>query len=171
MGIGIALPVRRAILIFTLSTTSASAETTWETLQRFGLTGAWAYFCDRPATRINYFETYAGSQNGFARREVDRGLEIPTALSFVEYAQIVSPSTLKATIRNADPNWGPLNNFSYDVTLTMEQDPKTKAPWRIRFLQALRSDGKIMAREGLYSGDGKPTAWQYKCRTSMSGIL
>lgn len=163
--------VARAVIIFLLSASSASAETTWENLQRFGLTGVWAYFCDRPATRINYFETYAGAPNGFGRREVDRGLEIPTAVSFVESAQIVSPSTLRAKIHNADPNWGPLNDFSYDVTLIMEVGPKTKAPWRIRFLASIRGDGKILAKNGVYFGAGQPTAWQYKCPTSMSAAF
>jgi hypothetical protein len=111
------------------------------------------------------------AQMGSRGAKVDRGLEIPTAMSFVESAQIVSPSTLKARIRNADPNWEQLNNFSYEVTLTMENDPKTKAPWRIRFIETIRSDGKILARNGLYSGFGKPTAWQYKCRTSMSAVF
>jgi hypothetical protein len=83
----------RAVLVYMVSISSASAETTWDILQRFGLTGVWAYFCDLPATRANYFETYAGGPNGLARREVDRGIEIPTAVIFIEDAQIVSPLT------------------------------------------------------------------------------
>jgi len=54
----------------------------WITLQRFGLTGVWAYFCERHATRINYFETYAGGPDGLARREVDRGIDIPIGSQF-----------------------------------------------------------------------------------------
>jgi hypothetical protein len=77
----------RVAAVFAVSTSSASAETSWEALKRFGLTSVWAYFCDRPAARTNYFETYASGPNGLARREVDRGIEIPTALSFVEDAR------------------------------------------------------------------------------------
>jgi hypothetical protein len=160
----------RATLVCMVTMNSASAETNWDTLRRFGLTGVWGYHCDNPATRTNYFETYADGPNGLARREVDRGIEIPTAVSFVEDAQIISPSTLKAKIRNADPNWGPLNNLSYDVILTKQEDPSTKQILRFRFLQAIRSDGKIMARDGIYFGLGRPTAWEYKCRTSMSAV-
>jgi hypothetical protein len=96
----------RVAVVFVVLTGPASAETTWEALKRFGLTGVWAYFCDRPATRTNYFETHASGPNGLARREVDRGIEIPTALSFVEDAKMISPFTMNARIRNADQNWG-----------------------------------------------------------------
>jgi len=155
-------------LVTMVSISCVSADTSWETLRRFGLTGVWAYFCDRAASRVNYFETYAGGPNGLTRREVDRGIDIPPAVSFVEDARIVPPSTLKAKIRNADSNWGPLNNLTYDVTLVKEDDPSTHEIARFRFLQAIRSDGKIMARDGLYFGSGKPTAWEHKCRTAMS---
>jgi hypothetical protein len=150
---------------------SASAETSWDTLRRFGLTGVWAYFCDNKATQTNYFETYAGMPNGLARREVDRGIEIPTAISFVENVEIVSATTIRAKIRNSDPNWGALDKFVYDVIITKEVGPSTGEPSRIRFLQAIRSDGKILARDGLYSSSGKPTAWGHRCRTSMSALF
>ncbi len=155
-------------IVFIVTTNSASAETAWVALQRFGLTGVWAYFCERPATRINYFETYAGGPDGLARREVDRGIEIPIALSVVDHVQMISTFELKARIRNSDPNWGPLNNLSYDVTLMKEEDPSTKEILRVRFLKAIRSDGKILARDGMYFESGKPTAWEYRCRTLMS---
>jgi hypothetical protein len=156
------------IVAFIVTTDFASAETAWLALQRFGLTGLWAYFCDRPATRINYFETYAGGPDGLARREVDRGIEIPTALSLVSDVQMISPFVLKARIRNSDPNWGPLNNLSYEVILMKEEDPATKEISRMRFLRVTRSDGKILARDGKYFDNGQPTAWEYKCRTPMS---
>jgi hypothetical protein len=156
------------VVAYIFATNCASAETAWVALQRFGLTGVWAYFCDRPATRINYFETYAGGPDGLARREVDRGIEIPVALSLIDDVQMISPLMLKARIRNSDQNWGPLNNFSYEVILIKEEDPSTKEVLRMRFLKAIRSDGKILARDGNYFDNGKPTAWEYKCRTSMS---
>ena len=155
---------------FIVTSNCALAETAWVTLQRFGLTGVWAYFCERPATRINYFETYAGGPDGLARREVDRGIEIPTALSFIDDVQMISPFKLQARIRNSDPHWGPLNNLSYDVILMKEEDPSTKEILRVRFLKAIRSDGKILARDGMYFDSGKPTVWEYKCRTSMSAV-
>ena len=115
------------VLAFIATVNRASAETAWATLQRFGLTGVWAYFCEHPATRINYFETYAGRPDGLARREVDRGIEIPTALSVMEDVQLISAFMLKARIRNSDPNWGSLDNLSYEVILMKEEDPSTKS--------------------------------------------
>ena len=67
------------VLLTMVSVSPVSADTSWETLRRFGLTGVWAYFCERPASQINYFETYAGGPNGLARREVDRGIDVPVA--------------------------------------------------------------------------------------------
>jgi hypothetical protein len=99
---------------------------------------------------------------------VDRGIDIPIAPSFVGDVQMISPFVLKALIRNSDPNWGPLNNLSYEVILMKEEDPSTKEISRVRFLKAIRSDGKILARDGKYFDSGKPTAWEYKCRTPMS---
>jgi hypothetical protein len=156
------------MVAFIVATNCASAETAWAALQRFGLTGVWAYFCERPATRLNYFETYAGGPDGLARREVDRGIDIPIALSFIEDVQMISPLMLKARIRNFDQNWGSLNNLSYEVILVKEEDSSTKEISRIRFLKAIRSDGKILARDGKYFESGKSTVWEYKCRTSMS---
>jgi hypothetical protein len=75
---------------------------------------------------------------------------------------------LKARIRNSDLSWGPLNNLSCEIILMKEENPRTKEILRVRFLRAVRSDGKILARDGKYFDSGNPTAWQYKCRISMS---
>jgi hypothetical protein len=160
----------RSAIFFALTTSAASAESSWDILRHFGLSGVFAYFCDRPATRVNYFETYASGTDQHATRVVDRGIEIPTALSFVEDVHLVSTSTLKARIRNVDPNWGPLNNLAYDVVLIKEEDPSTGEIVRFRFLQAVRNDGKIMAKNGFYGDTKQPTVWEYKCRTTMSAI-
>jgi hypothetical protein len=83
---------------------------------------------------------------------------------------MISPSTLRLRIRNADPNWGPVNNLTYDVVLTKEDDPETKETFRIRFLQSIQSDGKVIAKDGILIQLGKPTYWVYKCRSAMSAV-
>src|SRR5262249_22198661 len=145
---------------------SASAETTWQVLQRFGLTGAWSGACNAPSTRSNFFEIYRRDENGLARRDVDRGAQIPIATSFVESAEIISPNTLKVRIRNADKNWEQLNNLTYDVVFIKEDDPRTKEIFRFRGLESVASDGRVLAKGGIRS-DGKPTFWEYKCRPAM----
>jgi hypothetical protein len=144
----------------------ARAESDWLILKRFGLTGTWAYYCDRPATRTNYFEIYVEGEDGIVRREVNRG--VPIAVSVVDKVQLISASVIKMRVRNSDPNWGPLNNFSYDVQFIKEDDPLTKEIWRIRGLRSIRSDGKILAKNGRYFGNRSRTEWEYKCRTPLS---
>jgi hypothetical protein len=163
--------VAAAALTFFLSTCPAfAAETPWDVLQRFGLMGVWAASCKHPSTRTNFREIFSKDASGLARRLVDRGAEIPLALSFVDSAQMISPSTLRLRIRNADPNWGPVNNLTYDVVLTKEDDPETKETFRIRFLQSIQSDGKVIAKDGILIQLGKPTYWVYKCRSAMSAV-
>jgi hypothetical protein len=72
----------RAAIVFASTTSAAPAESSWDILRHFGLNGVFAYFCDRPASRANYFETYASGTDQRATRAVDRGIEIPIALSF-----------------------------------------------------------------------------------------
>ena len=161
--------VAATVLMFFLSTSSAfAAETTWDVLQRFGLAGVWAASCKHPSTRTNFRTIFSKDASGLARRQVDRGAEIPVALSFVDSAQMISPSTLRILVRNADLNWGPANNLTYDVVLTKEDDQETKEIFRIRFLQSIQSDGKVIAKDGILIKLGKPTYWVYKCRSAMS---
>jgi hypothetical protein len=158
-----------AALMFSFSISAAfAAETTWDVLQRFGLVGVWAASCKHPSTRTNFRTIFSKDAGGLARRLVDRGAEIPLALSFVDSAQLISPSTLRIRVRNADPNWGSANNLTYDVVLIKEDDQETKETFRIRFLQSIQSDGKVIAKDGILISLGKPTYWVYKCRTAMS---
>ena len=157
-----------AALALAFVASTASAETPWEVLERFGLTGTWAASCDRASTRQNFFETFSRGPNGAARRDVDRGAEVPIAASFIESAEILSQTTLRFRIRNSDPNWGRLNNLTYDVVFIKEDDPRTKEPIRIRGLESAVSDGRIIAKGGMLLSIAKPTYWQYKCRMAIS---
>jgi hypothetical protein len=143
----------------------ASAESPAEVLKHFGLTGTWAADCKSPATRSSFYETFFTDASGLARRDVDRGVEIPIAVSYVDVAEIFSSSTLKGRIRNADPNWGSLDNLYYDFVLIKEDDPLTNEPVRYRFLESVVSDGRIIAKGGILLRLGKPTFWQYRCRS------
>jgi hypothetical protein len=61
-----------------------------------------------------------------------------------------------------------MNNLTYDVVFTKEDDPKSNEIFRIRALESIRSDGKVIAKGGILVVLGKPTFWQYKCRSAMS---
>jgi hypothetical protein len=143
----------------------APAEGPAEVLKRFGLAGTWAADCKSPATRLNFYENFFADPQGLARRDVDRGTEIPIATSYVDAAEMVSPTTLKGRIRNADPNWGSLDKLSYDFVLIKENDPQTGEPIRYRFLESFVSDGRVIAKNGILLRLRKPTFWEYRCRS------
>jgi hypothetical protein len=103
--------------------------------------------------------------NGLARRDVDRGVEIPIVISYVDIAETTLPNALRGRIRNADPNWGALNNLHYDFVLIKEDDPLTKETTRIRFVESVASDGRVIAKGGILLSVGKPTPWHYSCHS------
>jgi len=75
---------------------------------------------------------------------------------------------LKIRVRNPDPNWGATNNLTHEAALIKEDDPQTKAIFRIRFLESIRSDGMVIVRNGILIARRKPSFWVYKCRDAMS---
>jgi hypothetical protein len=156
---------KSAALIFLLSTYSpCAAETAWDVLERFGLTGVWSASCNRPATQTNFREIFSKDSNGNARRGVDFGTGFPVDVTFVESAQIISPSKIKLRVRNADERWGKFNNVITDVVWMKENDPETKEIFRIRGLDSVTSDGRVIVKDGILMSLGKPSFWVYKCR-------
>jgi hypothetical protein len=156
---------KAATLVLLLSTCSpCAAETAWDVLERFGLTGVWSASCNRPATQTNFREIYSKDSNGIARRGVDFGTGFPVGVTFVESAQIISPSKIKLRVRNADARWGKNNNVITDVVFMKEDDPETKEIFRIRGLNSITSDGRVIVKDGILMSLGKPSFWEYKCR-------
>ncbi len=162
--------LRIAALILFCSAGSAVAETTWDVLQRFGYVGVWSVDCTHPPTRTNFFSILSKDPKGFVRRDVDRGEKLPLALSVIENAQLISPLTLKARIRNTDPNWGKLNNLTYDVVMIKEVASVTEEIKRLRVIESAVSDGRVIAKGGILLKLGKPTFWQYRCHNEVSQI-
>ena len=61
---------------------------------RFGLVGVWSTTCDQHPTPRNFREIYVEDDDGGAKRELDFGAGYPIAATFVDDAQITSPSTI-----------------------------------------------------------------------------
>jgi hypothetical protein len=159
-----------AVFIFFLSTTCSAfaAETAWDVLERFGLTGVWSTTCDRPPTPTNFREIYSKDNDGRARREVDFGAGFPIAATFVDSAQIISPSMIKLIVRNADPTLGgKFNNLIIEVVWIKETYSQTNEI-RIRGFSSRSSDGKVIVQDGILMSLRKPSFWIYKCRSTMS---
>jgi hypothetical protein len=139
-----------------LVSAAASAETTWDTLQRFGWTGSWAASCKDPPNLRNVWVVLTRDPDGTAKRKLDRGADAPALMGVVDSAQILTPSTLQARLRNDDPNWGAMNGVFFDVVQTTEND-------RLRTLQSKGSDGKDYIKDGTLVSSGQPSAWIYRC--------
>ena len=135
---------------------AALAETTWDTLQRFGWTGSWAASCKDPPSLRNVWVVLTRDPDGTAKRKLDRGADAPALMGVVDSAQILTPSTLQARLRNDDPNWGAMNGVFFDVVQTTEND-------RLRTLQSKGSDGKDYIKDGTLVSSGQPSAWIYRC--------
>jgi hypothetical protein len=158
-----------AALIFQFSTCSAfAAETTWDVLERFGLTGVWSTSCDRPATPKTFRTIFAKGTDGLAIREIDYGAGFPIRLTLVESAQMISPSKLKIRVRNADLNWGKTNNTTHEAVMIKESNPQINELLRTRVIESIIGDGTVLVQDGILKSLGKPSFWEYKCRSAMS---
>ena len=139
-----------------LLTAPAVAETTWDTLQRFGWTGTWAASCKDAPSAKNVWTVLSLDSDGVVKRKLDRGPDGPPLTSVVDSAQIVTPSTLQARLRNDDPNWGARNGVFFDVVQTIENDA-------VRALQSKGSDGKDYINDGIVIASGQPSPWLHRC--------
>jgi len=160
--------IATAALMFFLSTRAAfAAETAWDVLERFGLTGVWAANCGQPATVTRFHTMFSKDADRLARRKLDFGAKSIYA-TFVDSAEMISPSMLKITVRNADPKFEKFNNKTFWTELIMENDPQTKKAFRIRYFQSIATEGKMAVKDGINLRFGKPSPWLYKCRSAMS---
>jgi hypothetical protein len=144
------------LLAVSLSPAPAFAETTWDTLQRFGWTGSWAGSCKDPPSIKNVWVILSRDPDGAVKRKLDRGDDGPPLMGVVDSAQILTPSTLQARLRNDDANWGPMNGAFFDVIQTIESD-------RVRTLQSKGGDGKDYVKDGIGVPSGQPSPWTYRC--------
>jgi len=137
-----------AAFIFLLSTTCSAfaAESTWDVLERFGLTGIWSVACAAPTTVTNFRYIYSKDFNGRAVRELDFGVG-QIVSTVVESAELLSPSTLKIRIRSADPRFEHLNNLVLETVLMKAINSKTNEI-RIRFIEASDSAGQVLIKDG-----------------------
>jgi hypothetical protein len=162
-------PSAASALIFLLLTSSAiAAETTWDVLERFGLTGVWSASCDRPASTRSFRTIFAKGDNGVATREIDYGVGFPIRLTFVESVEMISPLKLKIRVRNVDPRWRETYNVIHESVIIKESNPQNNENIRVRALETILGDGTVLVKDGILKSIGKPSFWEYKCRNAMS---
>ena len=135
---------------------AAFAQTTWDAMQSFGLTGTWSLNCKQAAGPSNFWMTYYQDAGGVVRRSLDRGPDAPSLMLVVDSAHLITSTTMAARMRNDDPNWGDSNGTSSDLIIIKESG-------RVRTLDSKGSDGKQYVKDGVALLSGSPMPWLEKC--------
>jgi hypothetical protein len=139
-----------------------------DVLATFGLTGVWSTSCTAEPTPRAWRTIFAEGADGLALREIDFGAGHPIRLTIVESAQLLSPLKLKIRVRNTDRNWGATYNVISESVMIKEINPQTNEIVRIRYIETVLGDGTRLVKDGILLSRGKPSYWQYKCRSAMS---
>ena len=116
---------------------SASAETTWDVLQRIGRTGTWAANCWFGPSWRNHWVTLFRDTDSIVRQKIDRGADGPSLTSVVDSAQILTPSTLQIRFRHDDPNYGASNGFFLDIVEAIENDRDERSNPRVATVKTI----------------------------------
>jgi hypothetical protein len=58
--------------------------------------------------------------------------------------------------------------MTHEAVMIKESNPQTGEIVRIRFLESILSDGTVLVKDGILQSIGKPSYWNYKCRSAMS---
>jgi hypothetical protein len=150
--------LRVAVLaaLLALLSNAAFAQTAWDAMQAFGLTGTWSLNCQAPPGGSNFWMTYYLDANGVARRSLDRGDGGSKLMLAVDSAQVLTSTTLAASMRNDDPGWGASNGTVADLIIVKENG-------RVRTLDSKGSDGKQYVKDGVALLSGSPMPWLEKC--------
>jgi hypothetical protein len=135
---------------------TAFAQTTWEAMQKFGLTGTWSTSCKDAASASNFRMTYYQDASGVVRRTGDRGPSAPSLAVTFDSAKLITSTTLAARVRNDDPNWGTSNGATSDIVMIKENG-------RMRTLESTTPDGQQIVKDGIIVSSGTPIAWVEKC--------
>src|SRR5580704_6121664 len=115
-----------------LLSSAAHAQTIWEALERFGLTGAFATSCKDVPGPSNPWVDFYRDADGVVRRKLDNGSV--TLMAAIDRAEFVAPATLKMRLRNDDPKWQASNGVVFDLILVRENA-------YVMTLQSTGSDG------------------------------
>ena len=106
-------------------------------------------------------EIYVEDDDGGAKRELHFGAGYPIAATFVDDAQITSPSTIRFIVRNADPALGKFNNLITEVVWMKEVDANLKE-MRIHGLSSKVSNRRVIVRDSILLSIRKPSFRKYK---------
>ena len=118
----------------------------------FGLIGVWAAECDEPPSPTNNLATFALTSSGTVSLKYEFGSQYkPTRYTIVR-ARRVDAGRIEVREDRLDVQ----PPYSLDVVLN-------KADGRIRVWSSVKSDGKVLVRDG-HIVDVRDTKWLSRCR-------
>jgi hypothetical protein len=139
-----------------LSGAAAEAESVLSVVSRAQLLGSWAASCSTGASPSDWIVTrYAGGSGSVRRRSI-RGPGLPPLDGAIDSAEMLSPTPMRARMRNDDPNWGNLNGKVYDVVLDMSDG-------NMRTISSVTGDGQAIIRDGKLVSNGNPAVVAQRC--------
>ena len=127
----------------------AAADTASEALAKFGLIGTWAAECREPASPANPYIQFVAVPDGTVTRQTLLGEGEAPVANVIESAQAESGDRLLTRERN-----------SSGVVLQIDV---AKVAGGIRVMSSKRSDGREPIKNGILTGNGRPTAILTKC--------
>jgi len=118
----------------------------------FGLIGVWAAECDEPPSPTNNLATFALTSSGTVSLKYEFGSQYKPTRYTVVRARRVDAGRIEVREDRLDVQ----PPYSLDVVLN-------KADGRIRVWSSVKSDGKVLVREG-HIVDVRDTKWLSRCR-------
>jgi hypothetical protein len=134
----------------------AATDSPWSAVVKIGMNGTWAPSCSAPTTAANGHLTYYLGTDGRVWRKYDRGPNTTSLNLTIDSAQVVTPTTIRARMRNDDPNWGPQNGAITDVVIEIANN-------RMRTLNSVTPDGTQLIKDGVLVQSGAAIASFEKC--------
>ena len=134
----------------------AATDLPWSAVVKIGMNGTWAPTCSAPISATNSRLTYYRGADGRVWRKYNRGPNTTSLNLTIDSAQVVTPTTIRARMRNDDPNWGPQNGAVTDVVIEI-------ANKRMRTLNSVTPDGTQLIKDGILVKGGTAIPSFEKC--------
>jgi hypothetical protein len=134
----------------------AATDSPWPAVVKIGMNGTWSPTCSAPVTATNSRLTYYRGADGRVWRKYDRGPNTDSLNLTIDSAQVITPTTIRARMRNDDPNWGAQNGAVTDVVIEIANN-------RMRSLKSVTPDGTQLIKDGVFVKGGTAVPSFEKC--------
>jgi hypothetical protein len=134
----------------------AATDSPWAAVVKIGMNGTWAPSCSAPISAANSRQIYYRGSDGRVRRKYDRGPNADSLNVSIDSAQVITPTTIRARMRNDDPNWGAQNGTVTDVVIEIANN-------RMRTLNSATPDGTQLIKDSVFAKGGTAVPSFEKC--------